>query len=477
MIRNKLSVSLMIFLIAGCSLAPAYNRPAAPVPAVWPTGPAYKESGGDGTVQRGAEIGWRQFYSDEKLQRVIELALGNNRDSRVAALNVERVQALYRIQRAELFPAVNASAGLLQQRIPVDTSQVGGAYNIRQESVNIGVSNWEADFFGRIRSLKDKALEQYLATEQASRSTRISLIAEVANVYLTLAADRDNLNFARSTLEAQLETFNLIRRRTEVGTSSELDLRQAQTRVETARVDMARYTRQVALDVNALSLLTGSPVPADLLPNELNAVVPPGDVSAGLSSTVLLQRPDILQAESQLKAAYANIGAARAALFPRITLTGTVGTTSDELSGLFKAGSNTWTFSPQITMPIFDARLWAALDSIKVEREMALAQYEKAIQTAFREVADALAQRGTVMDLMAAQESLVLTWAETYRLSEARYTKGIDGYLGVLEAQRSLYAAQQGLISTRLSRLTNLVTLYKVLGGGWFADVPVKEER
>jgi len=273
---------------------------------------------------------------------------------------------------------------MIEQNIPVDISQTGESYNSRQYGVNVGVSSWELDFFGRIRSLKDRALEQYLATEQAGRSTQISLVAEVAQMYLTYAADVEGLRLAQSTLETYETTYKLIQRRCEVGASSDLDLRQAQTRVEAARVDTARYTRQVALNENTLNLLVGSPVPAELLPREMAAIQEPKEILPGLSSDVLLHRPDILQAESQLKAAYANIGAARATFFPRITLTATAGTISDELSGLFKAGSNTWTFAPQMTMPIFDARLWGALDAVKVEREIALAQYEKAIQAAFR---------------------------------------------------------------------------------------------
>ena len=467
MMRKVLSIVFMIVCMAGCSMAPNYFRPKPPIPGEWPTGPAYKEDVDGRTGPLAADIGWRQFYVDEKLQKVIGLTLNNNRDLRIAALNIERARALYRIQRAELFPAVSASGGLTEQRVPTSISMIGYPYELRQYSVNAGVSSWELDFFGRLRSLKDRALEQYLATEQAGRSTQISLIAEVANAYLTFAADRENLKLAQATLDAQEATYKLIQRRSEVGTSSDLDLRQAQTRMEAARVDVARYTRQVSFDENALNLLAGSPVPAELMPDELRSIAVLKDISPGLSSETLLRRPDILQAESQLKAAYANIGAARAALFPRITLTGTVGTISDDLSGLFKAGSSTWTFAPQFTMPIFDARLWAALDTIKVEREIALAQYEKTIQTAFREVADALAQRGTVGDQMTAQESLVQASAEAYRLSDARYTQGIDGYLSVLDAQRSLYAAQQGLINIQLSRLTNLVTLYKVLGGGY----------
>ena len=476
MIRDTLSIILVIIFLAGCSLAPAYKRPAAPVPVQWPTGPAYEQTVENGTLKRPVISDGGEFYGDEKMQKVMSLALINNRDLRVAVLNIERARALYRIQRAELFPTVNATGSSVQQGVYYNVPQTGAVYyDLRQQAVSVGVSNWELDFFGRIRSLKDRALEQYLATEQSGRSARISLLAEVAGAYLTLAADRENLKLAQYTLEAQQATYDLILRRTEVGTSSDLDLRQAQTRVEAAKVDVARYTRQAAQDENALNLLSGCPVPAELLPNELRMTGLPKDVSAGLPSDVLLTRPDILQAESQLKAAYANIGAARAAFFPRITLTGIVGTASQDLSGLFRAGTETWTFASQVTMPIFDARLGAALDSIKVEREIAVAQYEKAIQTAFREVADALAQRGTVMSQMAAQESFVQAWAEAYRLSEARYAKGIDGYLGVLDAQRSLYAAQQGLITIRLARLTNLVTLYKVLGGGWAAEVPAKE--
>jgi len=454
-------------------MAPDYRRPASPIPAEWPTGPAYKEAVAGKTGPAAVDIGWREFYVDEKLQKVISLALDNNRDLRVATLNIEKARALYRIQRAELFPAINTSGAWTEQRVPADIStESGEAMSFKQYSVNLGVSSWELDFFGRIRSLKDRALEQYLATEQACRSAQISLVAEVVNAYLTLAADRENLKLTQSTLEAQQATYKLILRRYEVGASSELDLRQAQTRLDAARVDIARYVRQAALDENALNLLVGSPVPVELLSGELNAVTAPKDISPGLSSEALLRRPDILQAEHGLKAANANIGAARAALFPRIALTTNIGTTSNDLSGLFKAGSNTWTFAPQITMPIFDARIWSALDAIKVEREIVLAQYEKVIQAAFREVADVLAQRGTVENQITAQESLFRASSDAYRLSNARYTKGIDSYLPALDAQRSLYSAQQGLIAVRLARLTNLVTLYKVLGGGDRASGP-----
>jgi outer membrane protein, multidrug efflux system len=458
-------LAVMVTLLGGCTLAPTYTRPEAPVPAAWPGGPAAGPQAAK-PAEAAVDTPWREFFVDERLRQVIDLALANNRDLRVAALNVQRTQALYRIQRAELLPSVNAGAIFSKERVPGILSQNNQPATVELYNVNLGISSWELDLFGRIRSLKDAALEQYLATEQARASAQISLVSEVANTYLTLAADRENLKLARSTLETQRATYEMIRRRAEVGASSDLDLREAQTRVDAARVDIARYTSQVALDENALTLLVGSPVPPGLLPGELGEVAPLKDFTPGLPSEVLQRRPDIIQAEHQLKTAHANIGAARAAFFPRITLTTSIGTTSGQLSGLFMSGSETWAFVPQITVPIFDARTWAAYDVTKVDREIALAQYEKAIQTGFREVADALAQRATLGDQLQAQQSLVDASADSYRLSDARYTRGIDSYLRVLDAQRSLYGAQQGLIAIRLARLTNLVTLYKVLGGG-----------
>ena len=295
---------------------------------------------------------------------------------------------------------------------------------------------------------------------------RYLLVSEVANAYLTLAADRENLKLAQSTLESQQAAYDVIRRRFEVGIAPELDLRQVQTRVDAARVDVARYTEMVARDENALNLLAGSPVPADTLPKALSLVKPLPDVSPGMSSEVLLRRPDILQAEHVLKGANANIGAARAAFFPRIALTTAIGTASGDLAGLFQSGSAVWSYAPRIVLPIFDARTWSGLKVTEVDKEIALTQYEKAIQSAFREVADALAKRGTVGDQLAAQQSLVDASAKTYKLSNARYEKGIDIYLNVLDAQRSLYSAQQGLIAIRLAKLANQVKMYAVLGGG-----------
>ncbi len=460
-----LLVGLFTFL-TGCTLIPKYTQPEAPVPAAWPSGPAYKESQAAPGAPLAAGLKWREFFPDERIQKIIETALNNNRDLRVASLNVERARAVYRIQRAELLPTVNAVGSGGKERVPGDLSSTGKSYTAKYYSVSLGVFSWEIDFFGRIRSLKERALEEFFATEEARRSAQILLVSEVANAYLTLAGDREALQLAKSTLETQQAAYDLIRRRYEKGIATALDLSQAQTQVDAARVDIARYTNQAAQDENALNLLVGSPVPSALLPEALSNVTPPKEISPGMSSEVLLDRPDILSAEHLLKASNANIGAARAAFIPRISLTTAIGTSSAELSGLFKAGSDTWNYSAQIVLPIFDARTWSALTVTKVDREIALAQYDKAIQAAFREVADALAVEGTVEDQLAAQQSLVNAFAETYRLSNLRYIKGVDSYLGVLDAQRSLRVAEQLLIAFRLARIANQVRLYAVLGGG-----------
>jgi multidrug efflux system outer membrane protein len=462
------------FVPAGCKLAPNYARPPAPVPAAWPTGPAYGSAGTATNAPEAPDLRWREFFSDERLVKLIETALTNNRDLRVAALNVERARALYGIQRAELLPTVDATASGSQQRLPADLSPTGSRATVEQYSVNLGVFSWEPDFFGRIRSLKDRALEEYLATEQARRSVQILLVSSIANTYLVLAADRESMAIAQTTLATQQDAYSLIKRRYDRGLTPELDLYRAQTQVDAARGDVVRFTQLVAQDENALALLLGDGATRDLLPTDLSNVTAPRGVWAGVSSEVLLRRPDVLQAESLLRAAYADIGAARASLFPRISLTATAGTASSELSGLFGSGSGTWSFAPQAALPIFDTRVWLALKVTKVQREIALTQYEGAIQNAFREVADALAVYGTVDQQVAAQQSLVNAVAETYRLSKARYDKGIDSYLSVLDAQRSLYAAQQGLVSLHLAKLANQVRLYAVLGGG--GDSPSEEQ-
>lgn len=468
MYKNTLPVIIAIVIfLGGCTLAPKYKQPKAPVPDKWPQGDVYKKAGVSKGVPGVWELRWEDFFSDPGLQGIVRMALKNNRDLRLAALNVEQARALYGVRRAELFPSVNALGIGSKRRSATDLTLPGQPRTTKQFSVDLGITAWEIDFFGRIRSLKQQALERYLATEEARRSAQISLVSEVARVCLALAADRENLKLAQSTLRNQQEMYNLIKKQYETGLANELDLHRAQTQVETARGEMARYSQLVAQDQNALNLLAGSPVPEDLLPRGLEDIKPPRDISPGLSSEVLLRRPDIMAAEHQLKAAYAYIGAARAAFFPRISLTTALGTASNELSGLFDSGNGTWSFTPQIVMPIFDARTWAAYRVSKAQREIALAQYERAIQTAFREVADALAVKGTVDERLAAQRSLVEALSQTYRLSKKRYESGIDSYVGVLDAQRSLLAAQQGLTMLRLAKLASRVRLYAVLGGGW----------
>jgi multidrug efflux system outer membrane protein len=454
-------------LLTGCTLAPNYTRPEAPVPAPWPTGAAYDNAQASPPgAPEAAGLAWREFFADERLRKVIETALKGNRDLRLAALNVERTRALFGIQRAELLPAVDASGIGSKQRLSADLLGAGDPRTREQYSLDLGVASWEIDLFGRIRSLKDRALEEYLATDEARRGARIALVSEVARRYLVLAADREMLALARATLDTQRAAYDLTRKRYDAGLANELDLRRAQTPADAARGDVARFIRSEAQDRNALNLLAGSMVPEEMLPVDLGSVTPPREVSPGLSSEALLRRPDIMAAEHRLKGAYAFIGAARAAFLPRIALTTSIGTASDELSGLFRSGTDTWNFAPKIVMPIFDARVRAAYRLSKADREIVLAQYEKTIQAAFREVADSLAVKGTIDRQVEAQQSLTAAVSETYRLAEKRYAKGVDGYLGVLDAQRSLYAAQQGLVSLRLAKLANQVTLYAVLGGG-----------
>ncbi len=455
----------MFLLLTGCTMSPKYGRPKAPVPSTWQTGLSNQEAKTE-AAPKATELPWKEFFTDDKLRQALELALKNNRDLRIAALNVERVQAQYRIQRAQQFPAFNASAEGQIYRVPKSVSTIGTDYTYREFDLQ-GIASWELDLFGRIRSLKKQALEQYFATQQARSATQISLLAAVATSYLSLAADQERLQLAQATLESQQASYEMIRRRREAGIGSDLDLRQAESQVQAAQVDIARYAGQVTLDENALNLLVGSPVPASLLPSKLGPDGSLKDVAAGLPSEVLLSRPDMLQAEHQLKAAYANIGAARAAFFPQLTLTAGGGLMSGGLSELFKGDSGTWNFAPQIVVPIFDAgRRKAYLKIARVDRDSAVAQYEKAIQIAFREVSDSLSQRTRLMQQQDAQQALVNTLEATYHLSDARYKAGIDSYLNVLVAQRSLYAGQQVLVDLRMGRLSNLVTLYKVLGGG-----------
>lgn len=470
--RTLLPLLGLVLLLTGCPKKQTFERPAVPVPAAWPAA-AVPPAAAAG-IPAAADLGWREFFTDPRLQSVIELALENNRDLRMAALNVEKAQALYRIQRSELYPTLSVGAEVEALRTPRTVSSSDEADTGGQYTVGLGVAAWELDFFGRIRSLKEAALEQYFATEQARLATQISLVSAVAASYLALAADQENLRLAHATLVAQQDSLNLIQHSRDFGIASDLEVHEAKAQVDAARVDIARYAGLVALDENALDLVVGSPVPADLKPDGLSGVADFHDVAAGLPSDVLLRRPDILASEYQLKAAYANIGAARAAYFPRITLTAAAGLVSTDLSDLFKAGAGTWSFAPQLVYPIFDSGARKSNYRVaEVDRDLAVAGYEKAIQTAFREVSDVLSLRTTLAEQQDAQQSLVRSLEETYRLADARYKAGIDGYLNVLVAQRAMYNAQEGLVLVRLARRGNLVSLYKVLGGGAEAGAPV----
>ena len=466
---KKTFTLLTLALLGGCSLAPVYQRPAAPVPGDWPSGPAYQPRAAAADARPAAEILWRDFFADARLRQVIALALANNRDLRISTLNILKARAQYGIQRAALLPHVAATASGNSARTPASLSQTGHALISHGDSVALGSAAYELDFFGRVRNLSDAALQQYLGTEEARSAQQISLVAEVAANYLLLVADQERLRLAQDTLKSQQVSYELSQRRFHAGATSGLDMYEARTSVEAARADAAFYTGAVALDQNALSLVVGGPVAPALLPSgPVESVTSLSEIPAGLPSDLLQRRPDVRQAERTLRAANANIGAARAAFFPSISLTASAGTASARLSGLFQGGSATWSFLPQIHLPIFDGGVNRAnLAIAKVERDISVASYEKAIQTAFREVADALAQRGTLDERLASQQALVDASSKSYRIHEARYRKGADTYLNALVSQRALYAAQQGLITARLSKLDNLVTLYKVLGGGW----------
>ena len=461
-----LVVALAATLLGACSMIPVFERPAAPVPASFPQAQPTEASA---VAPLADTIAWRDYFADERLRNVIALALDNNRDLRVAALNIERARAQYGIQRADLFPSIAVSGGQNAQRVPGDLSATRQADINRQYSANLGFASYELDFFGRVRSLEEQALQTYLGTEEARRSAQISLVAEVANAWLRLAADRERLALARGTQQTRQESLDLVRRSFELGAVSGLDVHQAETLLQSARADAARFETVVAQDQNALAQLVGGGVPATLLPDGLEqAVSTVAELPAGVPSEVLTRRPDIVQAERALLAANASIGAARAAFFPRITLTATARTASSSLDGLFDGGSGAWSFVPQLRLPIFEAgRLQASLDLAEIQRDINVAQYEKAIQSAFREVADALAERATLAEQLDARRKLVEATKKSFELSDARYKGGVDSYFNLLDAQRSLYGAELELIATRLSDATNRVALYKALGGGW----------
>ena len=463
--------------LAGCNLAPTYVRPVGAVPATLPQGGVYPAASTD--ARDITKVGWRDFFTDDRLRQVIQHGLDNNQDLQLAAANVLQARAQYRVSRADLVPSTSVSgSGTYTNNVfgaaggggnGTTGASVGtGSTNLEYYSANVGFSAFELDLFGRVRNQNKAALEQYFATEEAQRSTRISLIAEIATAWLTIASDEDQLALSQQTLETFRQTLDLTRAQFRVGVSSELEARQAETNYQSARNDIATLRTQIARDRNALDLLVGAPVAPALLPTAL------GDTRAGidvlptdLSSSVLLRRPDVLQAEHQLIAQSANIGAARAAFFPTISLTATLGTISSALSGLFGSGTGTYTGSPAISLPLFDGgRNKGNLDYARASQQAAVATYQKTVQTAFREVADALALRGTIDEQIAAQDARVNAATIAAKLADARYRAGVDSFLTALDAQRTAYAARQQLVTTRYSRGGNLVELYRSLGGG-----------
>jgi len=462
------AAGLLLMLLGGCSLAPEYRPPELPVAEQLPAAQEGKSSPATAkdAAAVSAELGWRDFFADPRLQQLITTALANNRDLRVSALNVESYQAQYRIQRSALFPSINAEGSGVKQR----TMSGGGYATSEVYSASVGVTAYELDLYGRVRNLKDQALEQYLAQEETYRSAQISLVAEVARAYLTWLADHELLAITEDTLRIEQESFQLIEQRAKEGIATQLDLAQSRTSLETAKGNLVKYQRLVAQEINSLTLLVGAPLPPSFFKNAtpLNAQTMAARPPAQLPSQVLLQRPDIMAAEHALKGAHANIGAARAAFFPTISLTANAGETSGDLSKLFDGNSGSWLFSPSVNLPIFTAgRLQAELDVAKISKDIYVAQYEKAIQTAFQEAADALVASDTYVEQLVAQKANLVANQEYHALAKDRYLQGLDSFLTLLDAQRSLYTARQTYLVLQLAQLVNQIDLYKALGGGW----------
>ncbi len=456
-------------LLAGCSLMPTYERPGAPVAAQWPDsaavapGNASVASGDASGAQGASALAWQDYFSDPTLRQLIDTALANNRDLRVAVLNVAQARAQLGIRQADQFPTLNAAAA--GSRSPSSDGAINSVY-----SAGLTVTAYELDFFGRVASLKEQALAQYLATIEASLSAQMSLIATVAQGWMSLLADEALLAVSRQTLDSRAESLKLVALKVKHGAASDFELRSEQTLTERARVTLAQQLRQRALDENALVLLLGQPLDeASQVQLKLQSLdqLKFAELPAGLPSDLLLRRPDIRQAEQSLIASNANIGAARAAFFPRISLTAGAGSASGALSGLFKSGSWGWTLAPQLVLPIFDAgRNQANLDAARTGREIALAQYEKSIQSAFREVADALASRATLGQQLEASQALLEVEESRNHLTQLRFDNGVANQLEWLDAKRSLFAAQLALVQIRLAYQQNQIALFKALGGG-----------
>ncbi|MFA9218054.1 MAG: efflux transporter outer membrane subunit [Sphingomonadaceae bacterium] len=458
-------------LLSACSLAPTYQRPAAPVATSFSANPGNRTGSASMAAPASAAVdtGWRDYFSDPRLQQLIGAALDHNRDLRNAVLRMEEARAQYNIQSADRLPNVNASVSATKAKTPAFLSSGGQSTIGKRYDAGLSISAFELDFFGRVKSLNDAALASYLATEEARQAAQIALVAQVAQAYFTERAYAEQYALAQQTYAARARTYQLTQQRAEVGASSRLDLRANETLMETARAAALALARQRAQAENALTLLVGQPA-TGVATGALASDAQIDAMSAlpeGLPSDLLTRRPDIRAAEQRLLAANANIGAARAAFFPRISLTAAVGSSSPSLGGLFDAGSGSWSFVPQLALPIFDAgRNRANLSLAEVRKNIAVTDYEKTIQTAFREVADALAARDYLGEQVAAQRAVQAAQADRLSLSQLRFDNGVASTLEVLDAQRELFSAQQALIQARLLRTTSAIDLYRALGGG-----------
>lgn len=463
--KRLIPLSILTVLV-GCTLAPKYQRPD------FPAGPNWNEQTNavSSTEARSvSELDWPHFFRSPALQQVIETALKNNKDLRIASLNIEAARAGYRIQRADVLPALSADGSGTIHTTSDASSLTGTGRRSELYTANLALTHYEIDFFGKIRSLSTAALNEYLATTEAANVLRTALIAETANAYLQLVEDTELLDLTRQTLATRQATYDILSDSLEAGVSTSLDVSRATTALERAKADLAQYERFVRQDKNALILLMGvSEEEIDISIGTLREIDIFEQVLVGLPSEVLLHRPDVRQAEYQLLARNADIGAARAAFFPSISLTGAYGFESTDLSSLFDgAATGAWSLLPRITIPIFQGgRNRATLDLSELRKDMAIARYEQTIQIAFREVSDELAARRTLSDQLAAQKRLTEAAQNVYDLSQARYTAGIDNFLSVLDAQRELFAAQQTTIQLERQRLANWTHLYKALGGG-----------
>lgn len=454
---------LFLFFLSSCSFIPEYTKPDLPIPEKFPKDGVYTNINFDNSSEV-YNLKWQEFFTDEKLKKIIELGLKNNKDLKIAAFNLESARLMYGIKRAELYPSLYGSGGVSRSRVSDDFSPKGKGSPQDQYSVNFGLAEWEIDFFGRIRSLKESALEQFFASKENKRAVQIALISELSRSYITLAVDRENYSITKKLYDIALENYKMVQSQYNVGLATEIDLNRAQIALDTIKVSLSNFEQIIELDKNAINYLVGDKVDESLLPDGLNNIMI--DFSPNLSSVVLLNRPDIMAAEHQLKAANANIGAARAAIFPRISLLAGVGMASTELTRLFDSGSHTWNIGGNISLPLFDARVWQGYELSKVQKELYIAQYEKTIQAAFKEVMDLLVVRGTIDSQIQAQKNLINSLEKNYTISKQLYNQGVESFFSVLEATKNLLQAKQALLNLELAKRVNHVRLYSALGGG-----------